>query len=287
MGSFTLTVTAAKEAYELVTARLALRLANGWQEEEGDRAVRFVCAAENKEFLRDLAADIQREFPQALCEFGEIENKDWLESWKEFFTPVLCGAKFVILPPWLANEPHGERRKIIIEPKSAFGTGHHASTALCLGALDGLFESGAVNNGGRFLDLGCGTGVLGIGAALAGMRGVCADIDPLAVQNAAENAVLNGVENSVKIIEGSVDEAGEGGFDLIMANILAGPLIAMAPKIRARLADGAALILSGILASQADDAAKAYRALALPEPERLLEGEWSALVWTDLKKGEL
>lgn len=276
---FCLTISAPAGDYEMLTFLLTLNLSYGWQEEQCGDKCRFIVHCEDMAFLGELARKIGEKFQKAVFAYEELENRDWLSSWKEFFTPVPCGENYVILPPWLKAGEYGRKHKIIIDPKSAFGTGHHASTVLCLRALDSLLNSGRLRPGQSFLDLGCGTGVLGIGAALAGLGGVCADIDPLALENARDNAKINGVEQSLKILEGSVELLSGQSFDLIMANILARPLMDMAPEISKILAFHGCLVLSGILLPQADEVAKAYKAASLPEPRRIAEGEWCALVW--------
>lgn len=275
-----LSIIAPRSVYELLTAHLSLNSSFGWQEEDLDpERIQFILHCDDKNFLEKLAHELQDKFSGLAFEISEQVAKDWLSSWKEFFTPVYCGQSFVVLPPWLAPEAYGNRHKIIIEPKSAFGTGHHASTALCLRALDALLQKGALQANSRFLDLGCGTAVLGIAAALAGLQGLCVDIDPIAVSNAKENVENNGLSSAVQVYEGSLEKIGAGKFALIMANILARPLIDMAAQIYAALAPGGSLILSGILTSQADEVSAAYKACGLKEPEKIIDGEWVALSW--------
>lgn len=280
MKIWRLLISVPEDAYELTTAILAARVAGGWEEADAGKLTNFIVCSEDKSFLDALLAEVMNIAPEACGKFEELAAANWLESWKEFFTPVFCGKNYVVLPPWLAREDYDAKYKIIIDPKSAFGTGHHATTALCLRALDSALESGGLKAGQKFLDLGCGTGILGIGAALAGLKGKCVDVDPLAVSNARENAAHNQTKDAQEIFEGSIESVEGERFDLVMANILARPLIDMAPKITAALAEGGRLILSGILTAQADDVIKAYRACSLHEPERLVDGEWSALVWT-------
>ncbi len=284
MNIWQLSINISRDSYEPVTAVLAQRQTGGWQETEADDKIVIDCFGDNKGHLENLLEQISTIDPDIQYEFQELENRDWHASWREFFTPVHCGNNFVVLPPWLANEEYREKYKIIIDPKSAFGTGHHASTVLCLKALDRLLEEGKTGKDRSFLDLGCGTGVLGIGAAQAGLKGICLDIDPLAIQNAEENSAHNGIATSLQIREGSVELVEGQRFDLVMANILANPLINMAHLISACLMEDACLILSGILTKQADDVIKAYKVCSLPEPDRYEEGEWTALVWSNLKK---
>lgn len=267
--------------YDAVLAMLALNINYGWEEKEVDDAtIQFLVHNENRMFLEELLKIIMPHCPMARGTLSRIENTDFLSSWKEFFTPVSCGENFVILPPWLKEEFYSGRKKIIIEPKSAFGTGHHETTILCLEALDELMVSGRLPRTGTFLDLGCGTGILGIAAALAGLTGLCVDIDSLAVENVQENASLNHVTSALKIVEGSI-EAVEGlKFDLIMANILAEPLIQMACAITSSLAEKGCLVLSGILERQAESVINAFINCSMPRPVKMISGEWCALVWS-------
>ena len=153
-----------------------------------------------------------------------------------------------MLPPWLfESTPLEGRKPIIIEPKSAFGTGHHNTTVLCLEAITELLASGRLKAGQRFFDVGTGSGILGIACCLNGLAGLGSDIDPVAVDNALENVVINKVADDFRIVPGSA-EAGEGEqFDLVVANILAGPLRELAPALIARMKPGACLVLSGCL----------------------------------------
>ena len=184
-----------------------------------------------------------------------------------------------VLPSWLKDE-QWEAQPILIEPKMAFGTGHHQTTALCLGALDRLATEGVLGAGKSFLDLGTGSGILGIAAAKLGLCGLGYDIDPVAIDNARENAALNQVEAQLELGVGSIDAIPqEPRFDCILANILANPLIDMAEEICLRLARPGVLILSGILAEQADRVVAAYAALGLDNPEISLSGEWALLVF--------
>lgn len=271
-------IVAAEEELDALWGVLALRVSFGWEEESlptGETRVRVYNL--NRPFIDGLAAAVRSAIPMAGVEVREVSLPDWREAWKQFFTPVACGTRFLVLPPWLAGTtPLEGRWPIHIEPKSAFGTGHHATTALCLRVLSDLLDAGRVRAGMRFLDLGTGSGILGLGCCRAGLTGIGTDIDPLAVDNARENCALNAVRGfDVRL--GSVEAAGEEGFDLILANILAAPLCELAPALVKRRKG--ALVLSGILDVQADKVAAAYRTQGLPEPRRQHDGEWVALVW--------
>lgn len=265
---------------DAVTGVLALRVSFGWEEESLPTGeVRFRVHCGNAEFMRSLTEDLRSRIPGLRLETADVPEEDWTLAWREFFTPVACGARFLVLPPWLRESAEiGERTAIFIEPKSAFGTGHHATTALCLGVLSDLLDAGRVKAGMRFLDLGTGSGILGIGCCLSGLVGTGTDIDPLAVENALENITLNGVRDFT-VVSGSTEAVRGRTFDLVLANILARPLRELAPDIVALLRPGGCLVLSGLLELQADDVEAAYTGLGLPAARRIVEGDWAALVW--------
>ena len=281
-----LTVTVMGDDAELLSACLALHVPYGWEEDtlptgEG----RAVVHAENEAFMTELTQALRQTLPGARLERDTAPRKDWTLAWREFFTPVEAGSRFLVLAPWMEEEKKkaGVRTPLVIEPKTAFGTGHHASTALCLGAVSDLADAGRIGRGMRFLDLGTGTGILGIACVTCGLTGLGLDIDMLAVENALENAALNGVDAGADspvfaVRRGGIEDAPDS-YDLILANILARPLMDMAGEITARLKPGGALALSGILGTQAAMVADAYMAHGLPEPVVTADGEWVSLVW--------
>lgn len=234
-----------------------------------------------RDLVSDLLRDVRREWPDVVCFESTYEDKDWSESWKEFFSPVRVDETFLVLPPWLKSE--GEASGLIpllIEPKMAFGTGHHATTALCLKAVAMLWREEAVSRKTGFLDLGTGSGILALACAKLGMTGLALDIDPVAAANALENMALNDISQGVTIRKGGLEALDpDQRFGLVLANILAGPLVHMAPALVRRLEPGASLVLSGILGEQAERVENAYRDQGLPAPRKLTEGEWVALIW--------
>lgn len=281
-----LEIVVAESDYDCATGLLALEVPFGWEEQSlptGETRFRVHC--EQKDFLERLQQLLKQTVPAAESALSELEETDWLAAWRQFFTPVCCGNHFVVLPPWLADtQDFPGRTPILIEPKSAFGTGHHATTALCLRVVSDLLEAGRLQHGQHFLDLGTGSGVLGIGCCKFGLTGEGLDIDPLAVDNAVENRALNAITpENFTVAEGSIGAVAGKQFDLVLANILARPLTEMAADIVRACRPGGCLVLSGLLEIQADGVTAAYKAQGLPEPRRIIDGEWAALVWDSFK----
>jgi ribosomal protein L11 methyltransferase len=284
-----LDVAVPRDLEPLVTAFLFERVSYGWEEvdmDSGDLLMRV--HIEQPEFSQALEQELGARWPLIRVERSVVPNRDWALAWREFFTAVPCGEDFLVVAPWmeelLQDAPRQGRVPIVIEPKTAFGTGHHPTTALCLEVVSVLFRQGRIRPGMRFLDLGTGSGILGVGCSLLGLTGVGLDIDPLAIDNALENRSVNRVEEFFEVAVGDLDAAAGERFDLILANILAEPLVELAPRLCASLKPGGVLVLSGLLEIQRRLVAEAYLAQGMPEPEELVRGEWAALVFA-VRKG--
>jgi ribosomal protein L11 methyltransferase len=183
---------------------------------------------------------------------ARVEDEDWVRRSQAQFVPIRISDAFWIVPSW-HTPPAGATLAIRLDPGLAFGTGSHPTTRLILQRLEGLLQAGT--SVPRVLDYGCGSGILAIAAAKLGAQDVAAtDIDPQAVEATAANAKANGVQMHVAL----PDALPAGNYDLVLANILAGPLIALAPLLASRTRPGGRVLLSGILRSQADDVAAAY-----------------------------
>lgn len=182
---------------------------------------------------------------------GRVEDDDWVRRTQSQFAPIRCGERIWIVPSW-HQAPDPGALNLRLDPGLAFGTGSHPTTRLVLAWLER-----SVRGGERVLDYGCGSGILALAAALLGAREVAAtDLDPLALEATASNARANGLA-----VEVAAPESVRGGtFDIVVANILANPLIALEPVLAARTRPGGRLALSGILAAQADDVLAAYAA---------------------------
>ncbi len=181
-----------------------------------------------------------------------IEDQDWERSWMDNFQPMRFGRRLWIVPSWHAA-PEPDAVNLLLDPGLAFGTGTHPTTALCLEWLDGQ-----PLNGCNVLDFGCGSGILAIAALLLGApQATGTDIDPQALEASRDNAGRNGIEPQRFPLYLPADLPQEPA-DVLVANILAGPLVALAPQITSLVKPGGRLALSGILAEQAGEVRAAY-----------------------------
>lgn len=273
-----------EEDFPLAEALVGQALSYGWEEESlATGQIKLTLHCEDGAILNSLANQIKDFLPEAECARSKIVQADWTNAWKEYFTPIEAG-DFVILPPWLTETYENPKKlhPIVIEPKSAFGTGHHASTVLCLKAITTLYHEGKIKAGQRFLDLGTGTGILGIACTKYGLTGNGVDIESLAVDNAKENCALNKVQD-FSIEQGSIEKAKGKQYDVVIANILAQPLREMAEDIMAVTKDNKILILSGFLGTQAESLENAYakmgKARQFRQETDMKDGEWISLYW--------
>ena len=273
-------ILAAEDVTDSVSGILAMRVLSGWEEQNlSDGMVCFVVHAPDALFIQNLTEELLALCPSLDIAVSSVEEQDWHQAWREYFTPVPCGDHFLVLPPWREKDTLFDGRlPIIIEPRSAFGTGHHASTVLCLEAISELYQAGRIAAGMCFLDLGTGSGILGIGCCRLGLSGIGLDTDPLAIENALENRQGNNCQG-LDLVVGSIAHVADRQFDLVAANILAGPLQDLAPNIIRALKHSGCLVLSGILTLQADDVEASYRHEGLSAARRKQSGEWTALIW--------
>jgi ribosomal protein L11 methyltransferase len=213
---------------------------------EPDGSVLAILSLEqNADSLIDAAASAAG-IPAPNFTAEQLEDRDWVRATQAQFAPIVIGERLWVGPGW--HEPPPERVAVRIDPGLAFGTGTHPSTRLVLAWLERTIRGGE-----RLLDYGCGSGILAIAAAKLGaaqVEGV--DVDPQAVETAAANARINGVGLRAAL----ADALPAAHYDVVVANILAQPLIVLAPLLAAR---GRRIVLSGILDEQADEVARAYQ----------------------------
>ena len=232
-----------------------------------------------REYLAELA-DLTPGEGQTQLETEIIPDEDWNKAWKERFKPLPITAHLVIKPTWESYQPNPGEKVIEMDPGMAFGTGHHASTKLALEFVEALFHD--KNTPPKtVLDVGTGTGILAMAAALFGAQEVLAiDNDPEAVVVAEENILRNALQPTIPANGRALEEIPHQ-FDLVIANIIHDTLIELAAPLAAHLALNGKLIMAGILTGpQTDNIRATYTALGLKHLETRSEGEWSALLFT-------
>jgi ribosomal protein L11 methyltransferase len=223
-----------------------------------------------------MLAAVRALVPGAAGEPAPVPDQDWVTLSQAGLEPIREG-RFTVYTAAHADAVPPGTTAFRIEAGQAFGTGHHETTAGCLAMLEALSET----TFGNIADLGTGSGLLAFAARALWpeARVLATDIDPVAVAVAQENAALNGVERvALLVADGAGGQVTEGApYDLVIANILAGPLVAMAPEIAAVAAEGATVVLAGLLSTQADRVVEAYVAQGCAEAARLERGDWTIL----------
>jgi ribosomal protein L11 methyltransferase len=230
-------------------------------------------AAEARQQLETALGHMSLMYPMPKPTYRIVHDEDWAEAWKTHYHPVRIGRRLFIRPLWIQAETGPDDLVIALDPGMAFGTGTHPTTQLCLEALEDRVQPGM-----KVLDLGCGSGILSIGAAKLGAASVLAlDIDPIAVKVTAENAEQNGVADKITAQEGSLETVVTSArrFDLLVVNILARVIIAMCDQ---HLGDvvrpGGVALFSGLIEEQADDVEAALRKTGLEPTARRQQGDW-------------
>ena len=223
---------------------------------------------------RAILAAIRERYPSLGVSY--VEDSDWENNWREYYKPIEVGERLVVVPEW-EETPQNGRIPLRLDPGLIFGTGSHPTTRMCLAALEGCAGPGK-----RVLDLGCGSGILGIGALLLGC-GICVgcDIDPKAPDVAAANAALNGigpdrcsVSAGDRLADASLRRLLGGGYDLVLANIVSDVIIPLSALVGAFLAPGGVFIASGVIDGREDEVAAAIRANGFLIAEHFHEEEW-------------
>lgn len=209
-----------------------------------------------------------------------VDDSAWENNWQDYYKPLPIGEKLLVVPDWDESDP-GDRLPLRLEPGLMFGTGSHATTRMCLEALESF-----AGEGKTALDLGCGSGILGIGALVMGSeKCVGCDIDPKAPDIAAANAALNGIGgDKFKVYAGDItSDAGlrkslGTGYDIVLANIVSDVIIALAPFVRGFMAQNGVFITSGIIDGREDDVFLALKNAGFEITEHLHEEEWHCFV---------
>ncbi len=208
----------------------------------------------------------------------EIDGELWREQWKEHFKPIHIN-NIVIVPEWINYQANDKEIKVLLDSNMAFGTGEHETTSMC---VDYLYKH--VKPQDTVLDVGCGSGILGICASKLGAKQVImTDIDECAITATEHNMKLNGVKNGIVMLKNLLDDNTVKG-EVIVCNIMAEVLIAFAPYISNNLCDNGIIILSGILVERLGAVKNAYLLAGFEFVEENIKGEWSALVMRKGKK---
>ena len=197
-----------------------------------------------------------------LLTLENLQDADWENNWKQYYKPMEIGERLLVIPLW-EKADCGSRVPLILDPGLTFGTGSHATTQLCLTALEK-----AVRGGEKVLDLGCGSGILSIAALkLGASTAVAVDIDDKCLDVAYENAALNGIGRAALTVrqgdatqEGALRTAIGTGYDVVVANIVADVIISLAPQVRHFLKEGGWFLTSGIIDDRAEETAAALKA---------------------------
>lgn len=207
----------------------------------------------------------------------DIDGDLWREQWKEHFKPIKIG-KIVIVPEWIDYKKQDDEIVVLLDSNMAFGTGEHETTSMCVGFLEKYVSKSDV-----VLDVGCGSGILGICASKLGANSVImTDIDECAIVATNHNMTLNGITNGNVFLKNLLDDNTVKG-NVIVCNIMAEVLIFFAPHIANNLLESGVIILSGILVERLEAVKQAYLSAGFEFLEEKIKGEWSALV---MKKGE-
>jgi len=204
--------------------------------------------AESELFIKQRLTDLGVDF---VITHDGVREEDWADSWKQYYKPIKTGKRLVIVPVWETYEAEEGEIIVLMDPGMAFGTGTHETTRLCAGFVENYTTEGCT-----VLDVGCGSGILAIAAAKLG-AGDCfaCDIDPVAVRVAVENTELNDTPNVKCAVSDLLKQTPktEGGYNVIVANIVADIIIRLAPDVGAYLAENGVFIVSGIIAERANE----------------------------------
>ena len=205
-----------------------------------------------------------------------VEGDDWIEIWRKHFRPIHIGSRVVVVPEWIKYEKQPQEVTVRLDSNMAFGTGEHETTSMCLELLQEYLTPECV-----CLDVGCGSGILGISAVLLGAKSAyLTDIDPVATDSAEHNCKLNGVADRCTVKRTDLVGDSEIAADIALANITAEVLCRLAPTLPAHVKSGGTLILSGIIKEKLEGVLQAFAAVGFNHIKTINKGEWYAVAFT-------
>lgn len=219
------------------------------------------------------AQDPDGKYGRLELEMKDVDEEDWSNAWKKYYHPVQVGEHLVVCPSWEAYDRKPDEVVLTLNPGMAFGTGTHDTTRLCMELLEKY-----ITPQDTVLDVGCGSGILAITAALLGANKIIGcDIDEVAVKVAGENAALNGVQDHIAFHQGDLTSQVEGSFQIICANIVADVIIRLSEDVGRYLAKDGIFITSGIIDTREQDVLNALEQNGFQVIERRTSGGWVAL----------
>ena len=219
------------------------------------------------------AQDPDGKYGRLELEMKDVDEEDWSNAWKKYYHPVQVGEHLVVCPSWEAYDRKPDEVVLTLNPGMAFGTGTHDTTRLCIELLEKY-----ITPQDTVLDVGCGSGILAITAALLGANKIIGcDIDEVAVKVAGENAALNGVQDRIAFHQGDLTSQVEGSFQIICANIVADVIIRLSEDAGRYLAKDGIFITSGIIDTREQDVLNALEQNGFQVIERRTSGGWVAL----------
>ncbi len=243
--------------------------------EEPGRVVGYYPGGEDPRPVMDAVAGFLADMGRGAATYARVEEEDWARAWRSLFKAGPVSPRLFIRPPGDPAEGPEGSKVIEIRPSRAFGTGIHPTTRMCLIALDRLMGETASPS---VLDVGTGSGILAIAAALLGASEVVAiDVDPDALVVAGENVERNRVAGAIRLSAAPLYEL-TGEFSLVLANLTKETLIAEAGPLASRVGPGGRLVAAGILEGQADEVEAAFSSLGLTLTQTLSQDEWRTLV---------
>jgi len=250
------------------------------ESDEADKGKKPVLLSKIADTLEGLKAlDMENSWGELSFTAQKKDDQQWLYRWKDYFSPFAVGERLWVAPAWYDKKTPGRRIPLVVDTNLSFGTGQHSTTRLCLELLEKLLRTGM-----KVLDMGCGSGILGVAAALLGASSVLAvDIEEDAITTARQNMERNGiVPQQYRVFQGNIlkdpaclEEVGKG-YDMICANIVADIICAMVPLFAAQLKQGGILLVSGIIDKRGSEVSRVLEDAGFEVCERELAGGWVA-----------